>query len=169
MPSLISFEKLALCSSALALSASALFRKGENVDPVTLFDSVVGTYPSAKKTDGTTAKASPNTMSWTIKTQSYYDEDLGESYVDFINELTMPILDTDVITFHIEFSSNKNPGTSSLLRDGFDCVLTKDSSSKYWITSDPVDYYVIGSIDTAAVEDFNNSIPTDGQDWFVST
>ena len=77
----------------------------------------------------------------------------------------MPILATDIITFHVEFLSSR---TTTLERDGFDCKLSKDSSTSYWITEDPVDYHVLSSDPDTAVEDFNNSIPTDGQDWYVS-
>lgn len=79
----------------------------------------------------------------------------------------MPILDTDIITFHVEYNSDRYTG-STLARDGFDCKLTKDSSTSYWITDDPVDYHVLASAPDTAVEDFNNSLPTDGQDWYVS-
>ena len=161
-----SFEKLLLCSSALALNASALSRTGADSPAVDLFYSLDTANPIAKNTAGT-AIDTADAVKWTIKTQSYFDEDLGEQYVDFINELTMPILATDIITFHVEFSSDRN-ADGTFFRDGFDCKLSKDSSSKYWITDDPVDYHVITSASNAAVVDFNNSIPTDGQDWYVS-
>ena len=120
--------------------------------------------------DTTTPKANPSgtNLKWTILNWSYYDEDTGKEYLEIHNELTMPIIETDVITFHVEFykadTDTPAPPSSGLLRDGFECSLTKQLTTKYWDTTTK-DLYVRGSNDVA--EDFNNSVELDGQDWFV--
>lgn len=107
---------------------------------------------------------------WTIVNRSYVDEDTGYEYLEMINKLKMPIISTDYITFHIEFySAEANSGnapTSGLFRDGFECSLTKQLTTQYWDTTTK-DIYVRDTATTAAVDDYNNSVELDGQDWFV--
>ena len=85
--------------------------------------------------------------------------------MEWRNELTLPILATDVVTFHLEFD-NGSP-TATFFRDGFDCSVSRNSYNSFWVTADPVDYYVRNDETSAAVVDFNNSVSNDGQDWFV--
>lgn len=65
------------------------------------------------------------TPKWTIKNISYVDEDTGLHYVEIINEVEMPIISTDTITFHVEFYTGGTQPTEGLWRDGFECTLTK--------------------------------------------
>ena len=162
-------SRLALCASALTLlqDTNALYRSKAPTDPAYLFDIYNGAQPDPNISSSSVAAA--NQVVWTIKTQSFYDEDKGTYFMDFINEVKMPILSTDIITFHVEYSSSDNTDDLDLKRDGFDCVLSKDSASDYWVTEDPIDYHVRTTDDAAAVEDFNNSAPLDGKNYFVST
>lgn len=104
--------------------------------------------------------------------RSYIDEDTGYQFLQVTNTLTMPILSTDEITFHVEFYEGSGSApTTGLLRDGFECVINKEGTSSYWEV-EPEDLYVRiadgGTADTAlAATDFNNSVELDGQDWFV--
>ena len=124
-------------------------------------------FPAATQTDGTAITvASPI---WTILNRSYIDEDTGNEYLELINELTADILPTDYITFHIEFYDDSNSGTApteNLFRDGFECSLTKQLTTVYWDTTTK-DIYVRGTVTTDAVDDYNNSVESNGQDWFV--
>ena len=97
--------------------------------------------------------------------------------MEITTTLEAPILATDVITFHVEFKSDKQatlvPG-SALVRDGFECQLKKDVSTDYWITT-AKDMYVRmttsnnAQVEAAPAEDFNNAIANNGKDWLVYT
>ena len=78
----------------------------------------------------------------------------------------MNILSSDEITFHIEFTSDNKPAGSQLYRDAMECSLKKQTTTNYWDTT-VKDLYVRTTVDTAAVEDYNNSVELDGKDWFV--
>lgn len=81
----------------------------------------------------------------------------------------MPIIDTDFITFHVEFvnqAADVALPTDKLIRDGFECTLEKQLTTDYWDTTTK-DIYVRTDADTAAVDDYNNSVENDGQDYFV--
>ena len=85
-------------------------------------------------------------MNWKIENVSWIDEDTAESYLEITNTLTAPILETDKITFHVEFTSSQQAdlfksSTVSMLRDAFECTLTKDVTTDYWTTT-VKDYYV---------------------------
>jgi len=86
--------------------------------------------------------------------------------MEITNELTMPITSTDRITFHVEFYKGDTAPTSGLFRDGFECTLEKQLTTDYWDTTTK-DIYVRTTVDTAAVDDYNNAVVLDGQDWFV--
>ena len=118
------------------------------------------------QTDGTT-RITDSMPYWTIINRSYIDEDTGYEYIELINELTAPILPDDYITFHIEFydGSGSKP-TENLFRDGFECSLTKQLTTDFWDTTTK-DIYVRTTETTAPVDDYNNSVELDGQDWFV--
>ena len=77
-------------------------------------------------------------MKWEIENLTWLDEDSGVSYMEITTTLTAPILATDVVTFHVEFTSDKQatlvPG-SALVRDGFECQLKKDVSTSFWVTT----------------------------------
>ena len=106
---------------------------------------------------------------WTILNRSYIDEDTGLEYLELINELTAPILAADFITFHIEFYQGDTGAVApneNLFRDGFECSLTKQLTTDYWDTTTK-DIYVRTTATTAAVDDYNNSVELNGQDWFV--
>lgn len=116
-------------------------------------------------------------MKWEIENLTWLDEDSGVSYMEITTTLTAPILATDVVTFHVEFTSDKQatlvPG-SALVRDGFECQLKKDVSTSFWVTT-VKDMYVRKQkspnqlLDAAAAEDFNNAIANNGKDWSVYT
>ena len=126
-------------------------------------------YPNAVDKDGTAISvAQPY---WTIVNRSYIDEDTGYEYIELINKLTLPILADDFITFHIEFydggsDGNASAPTSNLFRDGFECSLTKQLTTDFWDTTTK-DIYVRTTETTAPVDDYNNSVELNGQDWFV--
>jgi|Transcript_37558 hypothetical protein len=96
--------------------------------------------------------------------------------MEITTTLTAPILATDEVTFHVEFTSSKQStlvAGSKLTRDGFECKLKKDVSTDYWTTT-AKDLYVRpsaadASVDGAVTEDFNNAIANDGKDWIVYT
>ena len=134
-------------------------------------------YPAAKASDGTTdPTATTNTFTWTLQNRSYIDEDTGYEYVEFTHELTAPtILETDVITFHLEFTTDDTTRVN-LFRDGMECTLAKEATSSYWATTvkdlyvrdDPTTTDVTETADTApTADDYNNSVRSGGQDWFV--
>ena len=91
----------------------------------------------------------------------------------------MPILSTDVITFHIEFITNDKTYAvpadqateTSLIRDAFECTVQKSSTTDYWDVTTSDMYVRDDSNGTPSesdpVVDFNNTIENDGQDWFV--
>ena len=78
----------------------------------------------------------------------------------------MPVLSSDVITFHVEFESSNKPAGSALFRDAMECKVTKQTTTNYWDTT-VKDMYVRTTATTTALEDFNNSVELDGKDWFV--
>lgn len=125
--------------------------------------------PKAKASNGSDNPT--NTLKWEISNLSWIDEDSGLTYLEITSTLTAPILATDKITFHVEFTSSKHATLmtgSQLLRDGFECTLTKSITTNYWETA-VKDLYVRGDAATAtAVIDFNNSAEKGGQDWFVA-
>ena len=89
------------------------------------------------------------------------------------NEFEAPINASDVITFHIEFSTTVDDDdgqTGPLYRDAFECSMQKQSTTDYWDVT-TTDFYVrddgTNTYNSDPVEDYNNSIPNDGQDWFV--
>lgn len=60
---------------------------------------------------------------------------------------------------------------STLVRDGFECALTKETASDYWKTT-VKDIYVrnsAGGAENAPADDYNNAIANDGKDWIVYT
>lgn len=91
----------------------------------------------------------------------YVDEDTGYEYLEIINELEMPIISTDFITFHVEFYSGETEPTTGLFRDGFECTLDKQLTSDFWDTTTK-DIYVRTTVNTDAVDDYNNAVELDG-------
>ena len=74
----------------------------------------------------------------------------------------MPVLASDVITFHVEFESTSNPrGSTTFYRDAMECKVTKQTTTNYWDTT-VSDMYVRTTETTAAVADFNNAVELDG-------
>ena len=140
--------------------------QGEDVTKTTLFLNNSEVKDIASATDPATAET--DTLKWVISNQSWIDEDTGYEYLELINTLSMPIISTDFITFHVEFTNSEagaNP-TDKLFRDGFECTLEKQLTTDYWDTTTK-DIYVRTTKDTAAVDDYNNSVENDGQDYFV--
>ena len=129
------------------------------------------------KTDGVT-DASEN-LNWKITNESYIDEDTDLSYMEITCELNMPITSTDYIKFHVEFYNKSvtewTTPTTGLFRDGFECILEKQLTTDYWDTTTTDLYVRTSTVDDAAttysnavpVDDYNNSVELDGQDWFV--
>lgn len=77
---------------------------GTDQAAITLFENL--TSVGAKKSNGANPDTNPDkTLKWTLKSQSYFDEDEGIHVMEWTNEVTMPILSTDEITFHIEFTN----------------------------------------------------------------
>ena len=88
------------------------------------------------------------------------------NYVEIINEVEMPIISTDTITFHVEFYTGGTQPTEGLVRDGFEGTLTKQLTTSYWDTTTK-DIYVRSSessdwFTSTPADDFNNSVELDG-------
>ena len=86
--------------------------------------------------------------------------------------LEAPILETDEITFHLQFKTTTNANGSGLFRDAYSCKVKKATTTDYWDTT-VEDFYVRATTDLATedvaptTKDFNNAVERDGQDWFV--
>lgn len=127
----------------------------------------ISTAPLGPAAKDATETAVANNLKWEIVNLSYIDLDTNEEFIEITNTLTMPILATDDITFHVEFTSdNSDLNGANLFRDAFECRLTRDVATGYWDVV-ATDYYVRGTAETAPVADFNNSVENDGRDWFV--
>jgi len=119
-------QKLAYSSGFLAACAKAEILSGKVTEGATMLysldervkaTSTTWVYPGAVGPDGTTTPS--NSIKWEIKNLSYVDEDTGFSYIEITNTLTAPILSTDDITFHVEFTESTFSG--GLIRDAFEC------------------------------------------------
>ncbi len=138
-----SFSKLAWGGALLAANmdmanAGMVSGKSDATTTVKIFENIDTTTPKAKQTDGTTA--STNELSWSISNLSWIDEDTAETYLEITNTLTAPILATDKITFHVEFTSSQQAtlfpsSTVSMKRDVFECSLEKDVTDNIWKTT----------------------------------
>jgi len=82
--------------------------------------------PIAAAAQPLTAVTDVTKLQWDIVNVSYIDEDTGFEYLEITNSLTMPILSTDNITFHVEYFEGTTVPTSGLLRDGFECIVSKE-------------------------------------------
>ena len=102
-------------------------------------------------------------IKWEIQNQSWIDEDTGISYIEITNTLTANILATDIITFHVQFSTDEvSLNSKGLVRDAFECKVAKQSTSSYWDVT-PTDMYVRGTVEpVTAKPDFNNTIKSLG-------
>ena len=138
-----SFSKLAWGAALLATSldlasAKLVSGKSDSTTEVEVLKNTDTTSPKAKKTDGTTA--STNELTWKISNLSWIDEDTNDTYLEITNTLTAPILATDKIVFHVEFTSSQQAtlfpsSTVSMKRDVFECSLEKDVSTDFWKTT----------------------------------
>ena len=98
-------------SAGLGLDlAQAALIQGDSTSAGTLFESTAARTVAVGDQAGPEAKtdadATPsNVITWTLQNQSWFDEDTGYEYIEMTNTLTMPILSSDVITFHVEFTT----------------------------------------------------------------
>ena len=122
------------------------------------------TSPKAKATDGTSEPA--EILNWEVTFGGFYNEDTAEAVFEVRNKLTMPILASDSLIFHLEFYKGQTAPVSGLLRDGFECEMSKQSNSNFWDTT-VRDIYVRDDPTGDAVSDFNNAKENNGQDWYV--
>ena len=160
MKSIHSLLISAACIATDSLVMAGQFREALAEKTVTLFENS-NTFAENPQAGGDPSQS----FKWELISKGYYDEDKGYTVMEWRNELTLPILSTDVVTFHIEFDDGAP--TSTFFRDGFDCSVSRNSYNNFWVTADPIDYYVRNDETSAAVVDFNNSVSNDGQDWFV--
>ncbi len=105
-----STQQLAYGAAILATSfdlahAGLVSGKTSTVTSIELIKNTDATTPKAKSTDGVTTNT--NILNWKIENVSWIDEDTAESYLEITNTLTGPILATDKITFHVEFTSSQ--------------------------------------------------------------
>lgn len=161
----------ALFLAASLATADAKEVSGAFVDSTskaTLFVNSETANPNAKDATGT---AVGSNVKWDIENLTYKDEDTGTEYMEITTTLTAPILDTDTVLFHVEYTSDRQTeivSNSALNRDGFECKLVKDVSTDYWKTT-VKDVYVRGGVDGTVTDDFSNASTNKGQDWFVDT
>lgn len=73
-------------------------------------------FPSA------TGVPSQSSVIWKIASQSYWEGNEGEAYIEIIHELQMNILSTDIIEFKTQFTSDETL-TGTLTKDEFVCTL----------------------------------------------
>ena len=138
----------------------------ESTSKATLFSNIDTTSPNAKDSSNV---ASAKNLEWTVSNLTWKDEDTAIEYMEITTELTADILSTDTVVFHVEFTSDKQStlvANSQLIRDGFECSLTKDVSTDYWQTT-VKDVYV--RTEGTTTDDFSNSFSNNGQDWEVNT
>ena len=116
-------------AAAIATVTQGAIIKGESTSSATLFDNLATRSQSSPA--GPTAKQQDETsdpsrqITWKIKNQSWIDEDTGKSYVELTNTFTAPINADDEITFHVEFTTSQTDDAGALLRDGFECSMSK--------------------------------------------
>ena len=106
---MISASRLGWSAAILATSlqtahAGLVSGKSDTTSTVKLLENSDSVSPKAKQRDGT---AAPTNIVWEISNLSWIDEDTADTYLEITNTLTMPILATDKVTFHVEFISNR--------------------------------------------------------------
>ena len=116
-------QKLAWCSALVSSAQAKIIAATANNAGILFYNLNDSSYPNAKDEDG---NALGNHLKWEIHNQSFIDEDTGYQYIEFTNTLRMPVLASDEITFHVEFTSADKPaGSTSFYRDGMECKVTK--------------------------------------------
>ena len=114
---------------------------------------------------------------WQMENRSVLDQNSGEQYLQITHELTMPILQDDIIEFDIKFQAEQTTVDMAstlvtLKYDMFKCRVEQDVLTQgYWkITAE--DYNVRstdgGSTFTTTLDD-NVTEQLQGQDWIVWT
>ena len=119
------------------------------------------------------------TLKWTMENKGWRDLDTGYKYMEITSTLhsaARVIKTTDVITFHVEFTSASDTSRAKMCRDGFEAQVSKSLTSDYWDVT-VKDLYArattgedcadAAAADIVTAEDFNNAVENDGQDWFV--
>ena len=90
--------------------------------------------------------------------------DTGDTYMELIHTLKMPITSLDNITFEIQFTSASDTTTGTLQKDVYQCNIYNDTKRKqYWITK-LTDLNVRSSVKT---NDINSGELLLGQDWEI--
>ena len=95
----VAWKSALLCSFFSATEAAIL--------AAPLLDAAKATLFYNRKSGKPGADQSVPELKWEIQNQSYIDEDTDYSFIEITNTLTMPVLSTDTITFHVEFTSSK--------------------------------------------------------------
>ena len=178
-------SRLAWCSAIIAASmqtvdAKLVSGKEDATTKTFIFNNIDTATPIAKKTDGTTT--STDLFKWEVSNLSWIDEDTGDQYIEITNTLTAPILKTDVIMFHMEFTSSQQATlspTSQLVRDVATCQLTKDVTTDFWTTvvndqhirqitrPTAADALVNETVDDNPRDDNQPTKDREGKNWFV--
>lgn len=113
---------------------------------------------------GASGVPSQTSLTWKVGSQSYWEANEGEAYIEIVHELTMPILSTDYIEFYNKYVTTETP-TGTLAKDEFVCTLQADvSASGYW--SATVEDFNNDTSDNRA-SDTNSAALNNGQDWFI--
>lgn len=128
------------------------------------------TFPSATSTSGAAAAAvAVNNLKWEISNLGYWDQDTNDKYMELTTKLTTTIKNTDVITFHIEYTSSDDAARAKMCRDGFEASMSKSATTGYWDVT-VTDVYARSSegidcssaTDIVTSNDFNNTVENDG-------
>ena len=86
--------------------------KSHEENPYDDTNTTINTYPAASD--------SSTTLNWTITNTSLEDRDTKTSYLEMTVMLEAPISYTDVITFHIEYTSETDKDRPKMCYDGFE-------------------------------------------------
>ena len=99
-----SWNGVILAAALTSTQAKQISGKSDSSTKATLFSNIATDYPNAKKGDGT---AATNNLKWEIANLTWKDEDTGTQYLEITTTLTAPILEEDVIRFHVEYISSR--------------------------------------------------------------
>lgn len=154
--------------SAAGVKAAMLAAPAETGNIGVLFSNI-GTTPNAKTSSGLNAVAAESNLKWEIMNLGYIDEDTGDTFMEITTMLTTDISQTDVVTFHIEYTSSTDNLRSKMCRDGFETTMSKSATTGYWDVT-VTDLYARSTdgtdcstaTDIVTSNDYNNAVENDG-------
>ena len=107
MARMATLASLATLMASWAPSAEARQVSGssDSTSKVSLFYNKEAVNPAAKDSTGTASVSAE--LKWEVENLTWRDEDTAEDFMEITTTLTAPILSSDTITFHLEFTSSK--------------------------------------------------------------